>query len=130
MITFLKPDYSSKGRFSNVGHLFHTEELSDLFEKGVRIEGADKGINSTWSVRAVANGDGTVKLKQYSREIKTNGSTVEIVEDENRNITHILIPVYSVIRDKAITDEFPYLAKLACIAKVPVSNVGNIFSFK
>lgn len=130
MFQIIKVNFHSKGRFSKVTNLFPVIELPTLFEEGTTIAGGSQGINSTWCVRAVANGDGSVTLKRYSRDIKYNGQMIEIEEDDKRNITHILIPIYSVIRDQENNEEYPYLAEAQCVVKMPVSNVGNIFSFK
>lgn len=105
------------------------EELSILYEPDHWLEGGVTLINSTWSVRAVTNGDSTVKLKTYSRELKPNGETIGIIEDEDRNITHITIPIWAVIEDDQATNEYKYLAELKVIAKIPISNPGNVFSF-
>ena len=105
-ITFEAPPFKSKGRFITVSNLFVIEELPILYEPDHYLEGGVTLINSTWSVRATTNGDGTVKLKTYSRDLKPTGETIGVIEDDDRNITHITIPIWAVIEDTEAANEY------------------------
>lgn len=128
-IEFVPVNFSSKGRASDVSTMFNIKNIIDLSQKNITLKCTERFINSAWSFVAVTNGDNTVELRTYSCDIPISGFGGTVVEDETRTVTHILIPMYAIIKaDNG--SEYPYIFEAILAAKIKVSNPKHIFDYK
>lgn len=100
-------NFISKGRTKSKSSFFTVEDMIDLFNPNITIRIEESGINHSWKADLITNGDGTVTIKRYDRDLSFDCVKGYVIENEERTVTHIQIPVYAVIKTE--DKEFPYM---------------------
>jgi len=121
-------NFTAKGASKSKSSFFTVEDMIDLFNPNITIRIEEPGINHSWKADLITNGDGTVSIKRYDRNLPFDCVKGFVIEDEERIVTHIQIPVYAVI--KTDNKEYPYMFEAQISARIKVSNPKHIFDYK